>query len=136
MHRFNRTCSFWPSNCHRRREPGATHFFSRDSIGFSASDANLYRYVGNTPTFYIDPFGFTEAVEKPILTSGNKITPHAARELNKFTGKTLQRRDWGRALESLKKESGLANNAHGKLWNNGNFFVNNELIGNILWFIA
>jgi RHS repeat-associated protein len=32
-------------------------FLSRDPLGFSASDANLYRYVNNSPTNYSDPNG-------------------------------------------------------------------------------
>ena len=31
--------------------------FSQDPIGFAAGDANLYRYVGNEPTLYVDPSG-------------------------------------------------------------------------------
>jgi RHS repeat-associated protein len=33
-------------------------FISEDSIGFDGGDANLYRYVANSPTNYIDPFGY------------------------------------------------------------------------------
>jgi RHS repeat-associated protein len=32
-------------------------FLSEDTIGFTAGDANLYRYVGNDPVGYVDPFG-------------------------------------------------------------------------------
>jgi RHS repeat-associated protein len=32
-------------------------FISEDPIGFNAGDANLYRYVGNSPTNFIDPSG-------------------------------------------------------------------------------
>ena len=30
---------------------------SQDPLGFDAGDANLYRYVGNAPTGYLDAFG-------------------------------------------------------------------------------
>ena len=30
---------------------------SEDPIGFAAGDANLYRYVGNSPTNFVDPSG-------------------------------------------------------------------------------
>jgi RHS repeat-associated protein len=33
-------------------------FVSEDTIGFEGGDANLYRYVGNGSTNYIDPFGY------------------------------------------------------------------------------
>jgi RHS repeat-associated protein len=32
-------------------------FISEDPVGFGAGDANLYRYVGNSPTNYTDPTG-------------------------------------------------------------------------------
>ena len=32
-------------------------FVSQDLLGFAAGDVNLYRYVGNTPTVYVDPSG-------------------------------------------------------------------------------
>ena len=32
-------------------------FVSQDRLGFAAGDVNLYRYVGNTPTVYVDPSG-------------------------------------------------------------------------------
>lgn len=34
--------------------------FSQDPIGFAAGDANLYRYVGNSPTNATDPSGLQE----------------------------------------------------------------------------
>ncbi|WP_425216263.1 RHS repeat-associated core domain-containing protein [Tumidithrix helvetica] len=37
-------------------------FISEDPIGFAGGDANLYRYVGNSATNAIDPYGlFDEA---------------------------------------------------------------------------
>ncbi len=33
-------------------------FINQDPIGFAAGDANLYRYVGNSPTNRTDPTGF------------------------------------------------------------------------------
>jgi RHS repeat-associated protein len=35
-------------------------FISEDPLGFSAGDGNLYRYVGNSPTNFIDPSGLDE----------------------------------------------------------------------------
>jgi RHS repeat-associated protein len=32
-------------------------FISEDPIGFAGGDVNLYRYVGNNPQIFIDPFG-------------------------------------------------------------------------------
>ena len=42
----------------RYYDPTTGRFISIDPIGFAAGDSNLYRYVGNNPLFYVDPFGF------------------------------------------------------------------------------
>ncbi len=42
-------------------DPRAGKFLSEDPIGFSAGDANLSRYVGNTPTMFTDPLGLQAA---------------------------------------------------------------------------
>ena len=41
----------------RYYDAGVGRFISEDSIGFSAGDTNLYRYVFNNSTNYIDPSG-------------------------------------------------------------------------------
>ncbi|MDX9715706.1 MAG: RHS repeat-associated core domain-containing protein [Dissulfurispiraceae bacterium] len=42
-------------------------FISKDPIGFSAGDVNLYRYVGNNPVNWVDPEGLkTWMCEKPL----------------------------------------------------------------------
>jgi RHS repeat-associated protein len=41
----------------RYYDPSVGRFLSEDPIGFGAQDANLYRYVGNSPTNFIDPMG-------------------------------------------------------------------------------
>src|SRR5690606_37137449 len=38
-------------------DPTLGRFISQDPIGFLAGDANLYRYVGNSPLTFIDPLG-------------------------------------------------------------------------------
>ena len=51
-------------NCPRREvivyDPTIGRWFSEDPIGFEGGDANLYRYVGNMPTMYVDPSGLEE----------------------------------------------------------------------------
>ena len=46
-------------NYYRARyyDPGTGQFVSEDPSGFSAGDANLYRYVQNSPTNKVDPTG-------------------------------------------------------------------------------
>jgi RHS repeat-associated protein len=42
-------------------------FFQTDPIGFEAEDGNLYRYVSNKPTLYIDPFGLAKVCCRFII---------------------------------------------------------------------
>ena len=37
-------------------------FISEDPLGFGGGNSNLYAYVGNNPTDFIDPFGLTNCV--------------------------------------------------------------------------
>jgi RHS repeat-associated protein len=46
---------FYYRNRHYHAQLG--NFVSRDPIGYAAGDPNLYRYVGNVPTVYVDPRG-------------------------------------------------------------------------------
>jgi RHS repeat-associated protein len=52
-------------------------FLSTDPIGFSAGDANLYRYVGNSPTNATDPSGLDGEVlfqgRTLLLSDGTRI---------------------------------------------------------------
>ena len=41
----------------RYYDPAVGRFLSEDPLGFAAGDANLYRYVFNSPTNYTDPSG-------------------------------------------------------------------------------
>jgi RHS repeat-associated protein len=63
------------NNLHRWYDPSVGRWLSDDPIGFSAGDANLYRYVGNAPTMRTDPKGLfvgdaawhlARALAKPI----------------------------------------------------------------------
>ncbi len=45
------------NNLNRWYDPKAGRWISEDPIGFAAGDANLYRYVGNEPTGWVDPDG-------------------------------------------------------------------------------
>ena len=42
---------------YRARYYDGERFISEDPIGFGAGDGNLYRYVGNSPTIFVDPSG-------------------------------------------------------------------------------
>ncbi|CAA6822148.1 MAG: Unknown protein [uncultured Sulfurovum sp.] len=41
----------------RYYDPMTQRFLSLDPIGFSSGDFNFYRYVGNSPVSFVDPFG-------------------------------------------------------------------------------
>ncbi len=41
----------------RYYSPRLQRFVSEDPIGFAAGDTNLYAYVGNAPTLWVDPLG-------------------------------------------------------------------------------
>ncbi|MCR9291515.1 MAG: hypothetical protein NXI32_02270 [bacterium] len=48
------------NNLNRWYDPNIGKWISQDPIGFNAGDANLYRYVGNAPTHYVDPLGLAD----------------------------------------------------------------------------
>jgi hypothetical protein len=64
-----------------------------------------------------------------LQTAKNTITKQTAKALNKQFGETLRPREWGRALEALKKDLGLPNNFHGKILSDGSF---TDSAGNVL----
>jgi RHS repeat-associated protein len=55
----------------RYYDPALGRFISQDPLGFSAGDANFYRYVRNHPTNATDPSGLAAATEKGILTTAS-----------------------------------------------------------------
>ena len=54
----------------RYYDPRLGRFLSRDPLG-SLPDVNLYRYVGNSPVNFVDPFGFDKA--KPWWQSADNV---------------------------------------------------------------
>ncbi len=53
----------------RYYDPSNGRFISNDPIGFAGGDTNLYRYVGNSPTIFVDPSGLSP-VPQNGATSG------------------------------------------------------------------
>jgi RHS repeat-associated protein len=49
----------------RYYDPQLGRFVSQDPLSFAAGDANLYRYVGNSPTIYTDPSGLMPGPNGP-----------------------------------------------------------------------
>lgn len=54
---------------HRRYDSATAVWLSTDPSGFDAGDANLYRYVGNKSTTFVDPDGLAEF---PIISIGGE----------------------------------------------------------------
>jgi len=48
------------NNLNRWYDPKVGRWLREDPIGFQGRDANLYRYVGNSPTIHRDPFGVSD----------------------------------------------------------------------------
>ncbi len=51
-------------------DPGTGRFLSEDPLRFAAGDSNLYRYVANAPTNFIDPTGL-QAEHSPAESDAN-----------------------------------------------------------------
>jgi RHS repeat-associated protein len=69
------------------------------------------------------------ACVRVLQSGGNKLTKRTAKGLNEHFGESFTKRDWGRALEGLKKDLGLRNDHHGRILGNGNYV---DDAGNIL----
>jgi RHS repeat-associated protein len=61
------------NNLNRWYDAVVGRWVSEDPIGFDAGDANLYRYVGNSPTEISDPFGLTAATATWSVTNTAKL---------------------------------------------------------------
>nr|WP_250564781.1 RHS repeat-associated core domain-containing protein [Adonisia turfae] len=59
----------------RYYDPAVGTFVSEDPLGFDAGDANLYRYVFNSPTNFTDPSGLFVPPPKPAAPSYRPISP-------------------------------------------------------------
>ena len=57
----------------RYYDPLNGRFISQDPIGFTAGDANLYRYVGNSPINFVDPSGLSAADSYGKQAAGTSI---------------------------------------------------------------
>jgi RHS repeat-associated protein len=54
----------------RYYDPQQGRFISQDPIGFGGGDANLYRYVNNSPNNASDPFGMSSIVDYTLNVTG------------------------------------------------------------------
>ena len=97
---------------------------------------NSVKYVpkglGDFAHNYQRSVGASQRVPNVLQTGGNKLSNRTAEGLNEQLGENLTKRDWGRALEGLKKDNGLRNDHHGRILDNGDY-VNDagDVLGNI-----
>jgi hypothetical protein len=70
--------------------PPFTHlgYQSQDPLGFVAGDANLYRYVGNSPTNATDPTGLIEVDDNPN-NAKIKALPNVLDKIEKIINDTI-----------------------------------------------
>ncbi|PIQ42714.1 MAG: hypothetical protein COW05_08365 [Gammaproteobacteria bacterium CG12_big_fil_rev_8_21_14_0_65_46_12] len=67
-----------------------------------------------------------------LQSGGNKLSNRVSDGLNDYFGEKLTKRDWGRALEGLKKDNGLRNDHHGRILDNGDYINDaGDRLGNI-----
>ena len=77
--RFTYTGREWDADIgmlyYRARFYDATtgRFASQDPLGFAGGDANLYRYVGNNPTDFVDPSGMLAITECAFVRGATTI---------------------------------------------------------------
>ncbi|WP_160144426.1 hemagglutinin repeat-containing protein [Achromobacter sp. SLBN-14] len=77
--------------------------------------------------------GAAGRVPNVLQTGGHTLNKSTANALNEAFGENLTSRDWGRALEALKQDSGkMRNDVHGRILDNGDYVSKTgEVIGNI-----
>lgn len=56
-----------------------------------------------------------------LQSGGNTLNQSTANGLNKYFSKNINKREWGRALESLKQDNNIKNGHHGRILDNGDY---------------
>ncbi|WP_218110039.1 hypothetical protein [Oligoflexus tunisiensis] len=73
---------------------------------------------------------------KVLQTGGRTLEERTAKALNQATGRSLNKREWGKALERLKDDLGLRNDHHGKILSNGDYLdTNGRNLGNLIEYL-
>jgi RHS repeat-associated protein len=115
---------------------GAPNFGSARAAWRDAGGAgNLSKAARGAPAgFGQGTVGAARKITGEVLqTGGNTIQKRTANALNETLGESLKPREWGRALEGMKKELDLANNHHGKILSNGDYMDSaGNYLGNLL----
>jgi RHS repeat-associated protein len=72
------------NNLHRIYDPATGRFLTEDPIGFGGGDANLSRYVGNSPTSFTDPQGLQTKPLQPGESVPENYSPKGPSDLPDF----------------------------------------------------
>jgi hypothetical protein len=90
----------------RYLDPTTGRWTTQDPLGFAAGDANLYRYVGNTPTLATDPSGnLAWFVAVPLVMSVGGftwLTGSTALVSYRTTGSWWDAGTWGACWDGLR----------------------------------
>jgi RHS repeat-associated protein len=90
----------------RYLDPTTGRWTTQDPLGFAAGDANLYRYVGNTPTLLVDPSGnLAWFVAVPLVMSVGGftwLTGSTALVSYRTTGSWWDAGTWGALWDGLR----------------------------------
>ncbi|MFT3768115.1 MAG: RHS repeat-associated core domain-containing protein [Minicystis sp.] len=98
--------------------------------------AGAHTYVVGSARLLVHNKAMASGTRRVVQSGGNKMSSATADALNEAAGSSLKPREWGRALEALKKDLGLSNNHHGKIFSNGDYVSEaGEILGNILDYI-
>ena len=89
----------------RYYDPAVGQFISEDPIGFSAGDANLYRYTSNNPLIFTDPLGLAQEFIGRVYvindTANNQVyVGSSAQELRR----RFSRHRWRSLIQSVDTE--------------------------------
>ncbi|HAV2206051.1 TPA: DUF4150 domain-containing protein [Escherichia coli] len=107
--------------------------FAIKSVGrMGRSGAKIVLDANGLPIPVPPSVGAAGRVPRVLQTGGNTLEARTARELNEFFGKNINRREWGKALEKLKKDLRLRGDHHGRILDNGDYIDDSgNILGNI-----
>jgi RHS repeat-associated protein len=88
--RFSQPVTFQPEE-RTMYDPTQGRWLAEDPIAFNAGDANLYRYVGNSPTDFTDPTGQQKMTDKEYEKDGiaDAIDKETLKKIKGMMGKPL-----------------------------------------------
>jgi RHS repeat-associated protein len=76
----------------RYQEPAEGRFQQEDQLGLNGGDVNLYSYVGNAPTRYVDPMGLDRILVQDPGYALSHWTLYVGNDLTGYVGYSLEPR--------------------------------------------